>query len=144
MTLYYMIKKIFLRFWLLRREFSKYFIIGISGVVLDMATLYFAKEFLNLRPVISVVINQILMIGYIFLLNKYWTFKSRGQTRKQLIRFFILASANYVFAIIWMWFWNEFFGFHYMIVRLANIAICVCWNFLLYKKWVYRPTSHNT
>ncbi len=136
-----MLKKLILHFWSLRREFSKYFIIGVCGVVLDIGSLYLLKEWLHLRPVVAVVINQAFLINYVFFLNKYWAFKSKGITHKQMVRFYILALINYGISVGWMYWFNERLHFQYLAVRLANVALSVAWNFLLYKYWVYRETT---
>ncbi len=125
----------------MRREFAKYFIIGISGLVLDIGSLYVFKEYVHLRPVTAVIVNQVFLLNYVFFLNKYWAFKSKGITHKQMVRFYILALMNYTISIGWMYFFNEHLHFNYLIVRLANVALSVAWNFLLYKYWVYR---HDT
>ncbi len=136
-----MLKKIILHFWSLRREFAKYFIIGISGVILDIGTLFLLKEYANIRPVVAVIINQAFLINYAFFLNKIWAFKSKGMTHRQMIRFYLLAGANYLFSVAWMWFFNERLEYNYIVARLANVALAVGWNFLLYKHWVYRTPA---
>lgn len=133
-----MVKKIFLHFWQSRDQFIRYFITGSSGVILDMSSLYVLKEFFFLSPVVAVASNQLMMTAYLFLLNKYWAFKASGISHQQLIRFIIIMSANYLLAVIWMWFWNHFLGFNYLVVRIVNIMLCVFWNFLLYKFWVFK------
>jgi len=132
-----MVKKLLLYFWHAREQFVRYFITGCSGVILDMATLYSFKEFFHLRPVVAVIFNQMIIAGYIFTLNKYWSFKAVGLSHKQLIRFLIVLFFNYLLAILWMWFWNHLLHLNYLLVRLANIALSVGWNFLLYKIWVF-------
>jgi len=133
-----MFKKILLHFWSLRREFVKYFIIGVSGVILDVGTLYLLKEYAHVRPVVAVIINQAFLINYGFFLNKFWAFKSKGMTHRQIVRFYLLAGANYLFSIAWMWLFSEHLGVNYLIARVANVALAVGWNFLLYKHWVYK------
>ncbi len=133
-----MIKKIIIRLWSMRQQFVRYFVIGIGAVVLDIGSLYLLKQYLHLRPVTAVIINGIFILNYVFFLNKYWAFKSTGVTHKQMVRFFILAGVNYAIAIGWMYIFNHKFGFYYLFVRLANIALSVAWNFLLYKFWVYK------
>lgn len=122
----------------MRYQFARYFVIGIGGAVLDIGSLYLLKQYLHIRPVVAVVINGIFLLNYIFFLNKYWAFKSVGITHKQMIRFFILAGINYAISISWMYVFNHKLGFYYLLVRLANIALSVAWNFLLYKYWVYK------
>ena len=134
-------KKLALHLWTSRYQFAKYFIIGFSGVVLDIGSLFLFKHYLGIRPVGAVIINQIFLINYVFFLNKHWAFKSKGVTHKQMIRFFILAGFNYVFSVTWMYVFNEKYGFNYLLIRIANIALAVAWNFLLYKHWVYKYTE---
>ena len=124
-------------------QFIKYFIVGISAVTLDMATLYLLKSVLGLSAVWSIVINQLAMSSYVFLLNKYWVFTSSGAFARQAVRYFSLAAVNYLIAIIWMWVFNEQLGFNYLLVRLANIALSTAWNFLLYRFFVYTKRQNS-
>ncbi|KKR34640.1 MAG: hypothetical protein UT67_C0010G0012 [Candidatus Magasanikbacteria bacterium GW2011_GWA2_40_10] len=133
-----MFKKIFLHFWSMRHQFARYFIIGFSGVFLDIGSLFLLREYLHVRPVLAVIINGIFLLNYVFFLNKHWAFKSNGVTHKQMVRFFILSGFNYVISIAWMYIFNEKFAVNYLIVRIANIALSVAWNFLLYRYWVYK------
>ncbi|HLD61180.1 MAG TPA: GtrA family protein [Patescibacteria group bacterium] len=139
-----MIKKLFLHLWSLRREFVKYFVIGISAFVLDMGTLYLLKQHLGLHPVLAVAVNQPFMLAYVFFFNKHWSFKSKGVTHQQMVRFVMLTGMNYAFAVGWMWIFSHQFGVHYMVARIANIGLAVGWNFLLYKHWVYQHETRDT
>lgn len=125
-------------FWSLRRQFAKYFITGISGVVIDMVSLITLKEVFGWRPVIAVIANQAVLLVYIFLMNKYWSFRDHSMPHKQVVRFLILAGFNYFFAVAFMYAGNHIFGFDYRLVRLFSIALMVSWNFFLYKYWVYK------
>ena len=125
----------------MRDQFIKYFITGLGAVFLDILSLYLLKEYLGLRAVWAVVINQIFILNYVFFVNKHWSFKSKGMTRREMKRFLTLAGLNYAVAVVWMLFFNEFLEFNYLLVRLANVALSVAWNFLLYKYWVYRPEN---
>lgn len=132
-----MLSKIIFHLWSLRHQFIKYFIIGFSAVFLDVGSLYLLKEYVHLKPVVAVVINQLFLLNYVFFLNKHWSFKSQGVTHKQALRFFVVASFNYLVSVTWMYFFNHKLGVNYLITRTANIAVAVAWNFLLYRYWVY-------
>jgi putative flippase GtrA len=134
-----MFRQFLLWLWSMRAQFLRYFITGGSGVILDLVSIFFLKEYLHIRPVIAVVINQIFILSYIFLLNKYWSFQAGGFTRQQLPRFMLLAAGNYMFAIAWMWTLTENFHVYYILARVMNIALSACWNFLLYRYFVYAP-----
>ena len=120
------------------QQFRRYFTVGCSGVVLDLASLYLLKTTIGLTPVVAVIINQVGMAAYIFLLNKYWVFGSSGAFTRQVTRYITLMIVNYGIAIGWMWFFNSYLGFNYLLMRLANIALATVWNFLLYRFFVYR------
>jgi len=136
-----MFKKIIDQLWSLRDHFIKYFIVGFSVVILDVGSLYLLNQYLGMRPVIAVVINQIFLLNYIFFLDKYWSFKSQGVTRKQAVRFLILAVINFLISIVWMWFFNEIIHINYLLTRIANVALAGAWNFFLYQYWVYNYTQ---
>ncbi len=133
-----MLQRIFSYIWRSRRELIKYVIVGGSGVTLDIISLTLLKEQFGFTPTSAVVINQALLLGYIFLLNKFWSFRNTDVPHKQVVRFLILAGANYVFSVVTMYFFNHHLHVHYLLVRLGSIAIMTSWNFVLYKQWVYR------
>lgn len=122
----------------MRHQFVRYFVIGIGAVILDVGSLYLLKQYLHVLPFVAVIINGVFILNYVFFLNKYWAFKSTGITHKQVVRFLILSGINYGIAVGWMYVFNHQLGFNYLLVRLANIALSVAWNFLLYRYWVYK------
>jgi len=121
------------------KQFLSYTWIGMSAVLLDLISLTIFKEFFGVRPFIAVIINQAFLILYVFTLNKTLTFKNTDLPTHQFIRFCILATWNYLFAVGAMFILNELYEVHHLIVRIGCITLAVSWNFLLYKKWVYRP-----
>ncbi len=133
-----MFVKLLKYFWSLRGQFIKYFIIGISGVFLDVGSLILLKEKFGWNPTLAVVVNQIFILVFNFSLNKYWSFKETSMPHKQVVRYLILAGLNYAFSIAVMYLFNHLWGFDYRLVRLSTIAAMVSWNFFSYKYWVYR------
>ena len=127
-----------------RKQFLRYFLTGVSAVFLDILTLWLFKEYFSLRPVIAVIINQILILNYVFFINKYWSFEEKnGVSNQQVIRFFILQAFNYLFSVFCMWLLNEKFSFNYLVVRLSSITLMTAWNFLFYRFWIYKNNKLN-
>lgn len=137
-----MFKNMILHFWSLRKEFARYFIVGVGAVVVDVGSLYLMKEHLHLSATLAIIINQPIIVTSIFFINKNWAFKAGGVTHQQMIKFYILALLNYFFSVVWIFIFHDKLGFYYLWVRLINIILAVSWNFLLYKYWVYR--THDT
>ncbi len=125
--------------WSIRGQFLRYAITGGSGVILDMATLILFKEILGLAPVLAVALNQFLVLGYNFTLNKFWSFQNRDPSPRQLRRYLTLAAGNYLFSVSMMYLGSHLLGWDYRLVRVGTIMVMTSWNFLLYKHWVYRP-----
>lgn len=132
-----MLRKIFRFFWSLRHEFTKYFVIGFCGLFLDMGGIIFLKEFFDWPPVFAVVVIELVVIFYVFTLNKYWTFRNRELPHRQFVRYLLLTGFDYFFGVATMFVFNQLLNFDYRLVRIFTIAVMVSWNFLLYKYWVY-------
>lgn len=136
-----MVKKFLVYLWQSRIKFVRYFAIGITAFVLDIGSLYILKEFFGIYPVVAVIINQIFIIGFVFLMNKSFSFRANGNTPAQMARFAVVVIFNYLFAVLWMWTFNHKLGFNYLLVRTINVALAVAWNFLLYQEWVYKSAK---
>jgi putative flippase GtrA len=133
-----MIKKLVSFLWSLRQQFMKYFVVGLSGLVLDFAIFAVLADVILITAWISEAVTKAVVTGYNFTLNKYWSFESDKKTHKELIRFLILAGFNYVFAVVAMYIFNGQLGFEKYSVKATTVAMMVSWNFFLYKYWVYR------
>ena len=126
--------------WVLahKKKFMKYFVVGISGLILDIGLLYLASDVLGIRPLFALLVTQIIVITYNYLLNKYWSFENRGAHGRQLARYSVVLGFNYLFGEAAMYFGNEVFDVHHLLIRIATVALAVSWNFLLYNYWVYK------
>jgi putative flippase GtrA len=133
-----MFSRLFVFIFSLRKEFIKYFLVGISGFILDIVSLILLKEFLGIDPVYAVIINQVFIISFIFLLNKHFSFHNKNLPYAQMARFAVLTVFNYLYAVSMMYVFNKRLEFDYRIVRTVSIATMVSWNFFLYKYWVYK------
>ncbi|MBI5222256.1 MAG: GtrA family protein [Candidatus Magasanikbacteria bacterium] len=133
-----MFKKLITHAWSLRHQFIRYFCVGFSAFILDMGSLMLLKEKLGWQPLTAVVINQVFIIAYVFLLNKYWSFNNRDLAHRQLVRFLMLVGFNYAVSVTTMYIFNHRLGWDYRLVRIGTIILAACWNFLSYKYWVYK------
>lgn len=149
-----MVKKLIYYLW--EKRFLQYSIVGSSAFILDFSTLILLREFLSVNPILAVALNQLLILNYVFFLNKFWSFKANGKTLNRAVRFFVLMLGNYFFAVVWMWFftsviywslkinlWGEERDLWYLFVRLINILLAVSWNFLIYKYWIYKNDNED-
>lgn len=133
-------------------EFIKFSIVGVSGIIVNLATLYVFKKILTiyisakydaLPFKISLVIAFLISLTTNFLLNRKFTF-IQGTERhifKQYVEFFIFA----LFAFVVNWFFSvylyesyEYFTSNYMLAALLGILLGMMVNFFGSKFVVFR------
>jgi len=137
-----MVKKAIHFCWSIRHQFMKYFVVGISGFVLDLGTLVLFKEVFGMSALFAVILNQPLVLGYNFSLNKWWSFKNKEMPHWQLVRYITLAGFNYGFSAVSMYIFHQHYGADYRLVRIGAVGVMVLWNFFLYKYWVYKESEN--
>lgn len=118
-------------------EFGRYVTIGIVAASSDLFFLYFLTHSFGIWSVPSAGISYLVGLVLVFLLNKIWAFNNRAFVGKQLTKFLGLAAVNYVVVMILMLVLTENAHLHYLFAKCIVIALQVCWNFLLYKYWVF-------
>lgn len=121
-----------------QHQFIKFLVIGMSSTIIDILLLILLKEKANLRPTFAVAINQIPVIAYNFLMNKYWSFKTTKQLFRQFGRYIILVGLNYSASILFMYIFHDLIDINYIVVRLASIVLLIIINFICYQYWVYK------
>lgn len=134
-----MMKRVLSFAWSVRREFVKYFFVGISGFILDLGSLMLLKQVFGFSAVAAVVVNQPVVLLYNFSLNKWWSFRNRALPYKQIVKYLSIAILNYFFSVTAMYVLHDVLYLDYRLARVVTVAAMVPVNFLLYKYWVYRP-----
>ena len=72
-----------------------------------------------------------------FIGHKFFAFKKKEQTTRQLVRYCILQGCNYFAQIYMIYVFVEFMGVHETLAKILAIGMTVLWNFLIYKFFVY-------
>lgn len=119
-------------------QILKFLVIGLSSTLLDLFLLFLLKEKIHLSAVTALYFNQIVVILYNFLLNKYWSFQSKQMVWQQFVRYLILVLFNYLMSVFLMYLFHEILDFNYLLVRIFSICLMFSLNFFMYKHWVYR------
>lgn len=72
-----------------------------------------------------------------FLGHKFFAFKKKEQTSKQLVRYVILQTVNYFIQLGIVYSFVVYGNIHPTIANVLAIGITVMWNFFVYKLFVY-------
>lgn len=123
--------------WNERFRISKYLVSGFSAFAIDWVIYLICTRGFGLRPIMGQIISVLLAATFAFLANKFWSFSSHENTRRQTRRFAALFIFNYVFQQVGFYVALQVMELHDLIAKVGITAIMVSWNFLLYKYWVY-------
>jgi putative flippase GtrA len=138
-------------FW----QFIKYIICGVTAFSCELASFsvleYLIWPLLGIgmfeSEIAGVVISRInisntisISLGYIiaFTLNRVWSFKSKSNLLKQFLKSFVLYIFNIIASNIMINIFVETLGLHKISSKVLSMAIIVMWNFILYKKVIYK------
>ena len=120
------------------KQFAKYIITGVLSAGIELSLLYVITEFAGFWYIISNTIAYIGGFCVSFLLNKYWSFNSRENFGRQLIMYGILFLINLALSNTLLYLATSIIGIQYMISKVFVMGIIVLWNFIIYKKIIYR------
>ncbi|MCX6780807.1 MAG: GtrA family protein [Candidatus Magasanikbacteria bacterium] len=132
-------RAIFVKNWLLeeRIRIARYLLSGFSAVGVDWGTYLICTRLFHLEEFRANILSVLGGALFAFLANKYWSFQQHAQTIRQTRRFFVLSIFNYLFQQYGFFIAIRNFHIFDLLAKAILIGIMVCWNFLIYKYWVY-------
>ena len=103
---------------------------GGSGLVLDIALLATMVEALKLPLIIAGPASTSVVIIYVFLMNKHWTFRNNEKKNvEQGIKFTLVYASSFVLVNAITLLLAEILLLWYIVARLIAIATCAVWNY---------------
>lgn len=135
------------------QRFFRFGLVGLSGVVIDMALLYLLHSTLGLALTRSKILAAEAAIFNNFIWNDAWTFADISQQQrgwgprlKRLLKFNLVCLAGLVLNVLVLnVLYNWVFGQRWpYLANLLAIAIVTVWNFWLNLKLSWRVTAVNT
>ncbi len=83
------------------KQITKFFIIGVSAVLVDLIVYYALSDILGLNLDISKACGFLIGSVYTYYLNKKWTWRHTEKTNKGMIgRFAIIYAISFIFNIV--------------------------------------------
>lgn len=128
----------------------KYGIVGATGGLLQIATLYVWVDILHLSALylLGSVVGFCIALVVTFLLQKYWTYSNRGawRTRKQALSYSVVALSGLILnaALLATAKWgietsgHDFFHGWYLVVQIGAVAVVSVCNYLLNSRLTFK------
>jgi len=119
----------------------RYLVIGGGSVVIDVGLLYVLHSIVGVQLSIATTISFLTSLAFNFVCNRM---TMAGSETKQLLRhayrYGLLVVANLLITVAVVTAAPRV-GVPYVIAKLAVVAASTCWNFVLYRRWVFTGSS---
>jgi dolichol-phosphate mannosyltransferase len=134
------------------KEFVKFCLVGGSGVSVDMFFLWLLadKKTLGINLSIAKFIAAEMALLNNFLLNNYWTFKNRNDSKEtasvfftRLLKFNLICGAGIILAVILIDLFHYVFHLNIYLSNLLSIGLVTIWNFGLNARYNWRKKQEN-
>jgi len=119
-------------------QLKRYLITGFSSAAVEFSLLYLFKEIFRLPLIEANSIALTIVFWFNFLLNRLWSFKSKNNVGRQLIMYGVLFLFNLAASDAIMYALTSFLHLQYLFAKALAIGAVVSWNFILYKKVIYK------
>ncbi|PIQ24763.1 hypothetical protein COW36_23620 [bacterium (Candidatus Blackallbacteria) CG17_big_fil_post_rev_8_21_14_2_50_48_46] len=137
-----------LQFLKRQTTFFRYVAVGILGTAVDLGTLYLLTHLSGIDPRKSWLFPFFVTLAFLFavvnnyILNRLWTFESRGnQVSSEFFRFFLVSLGGLALTQALMWVFVSLLGVWYMLAKALTSMLVLVWNFGLNKFWTFRKPS---
>jgi putative flippase GtrA len=119
-------------------QFMRYIITGFSSAAIEFTLLFILRDTAKLSILAANTIALSIVFWFNFLMNRFWSFKSTGDIKKQLVMYLILFLFNLAASDFMMYFMTDKLSIQYLIAKVIAIGVVVCWNFIIYRKVIYK------
>ena len=121
----------------LAAQASKYLGVGAGTALLELALFWLLSSPLHLDVAIANVIAVVVATVTNFLLNRSVTFASTSNPARSAVLYALLFAFNTAFSTITISYFASL-GAPAIVVKVITMACIVCWNFVLYRKVVFK------
>lgn len=119
-------------------KLKRYLITGSISFIIEYSLFYVLYVILDVWYLLANTIVYIIAFWFGFLMYKFWAFKVKGNTKRQLILYLILFAFN-IFAVTgMMYLFSDIAGISPLISKVMVMFVIVMWNFTIYRKVIYK------
>ncbi len=121
----------------------RYLVSGGSAAVVNVVFLFIFVEWFHLWYVISSILAFLIAFVVSFLLQKFWTFRntSKEGVHKQAGVYFVVAVINLALNTALIYFFVEYFNFHYLLGQIVASGLIAISSFFIYSKFIFHHKS---
>jgi len=124
---------------LLFSQFGKFALVGVFNTALDFGILNLLVRIFDWNPVWANTVSFSIAVTNSFLLNKFWTFKSKGGNYfRQFGIFLVINLSGLGLSDLIIYFFHQRLLYDLNLVKAISIVMILLWNFFGYKYLAFR------
>ena len=121
-----------------KKQFIRYIIVGFSSFILEYLLFFTLFKVIGINELISNPIAIAVVFWFNYLMNRYWSFKSKSKLGKQLLLYLILFAFNTIISNLFIYIGIDLLNISPLISKVVIMGLIVIWNFVIYKKVIYK------
>lgn len=122
------------------QKIIKFLVSGGSAALVEYATfallIYLFLDYLLVVNAISFMFGLLVS----FSLNKHWVFKNKNDTKRQFVRYIILACINLAVGGLMLYILVSMLGLGVLIAKLIMMTLIAIWNYAIFSKIIFKNT----
>jgi putative flippase GtrA len=120
------------------RQFLRYLIVGGCSFLLEYGLFFVLLQEYKVHYLIanSIVYSSVSFIN--FIANRALTFRSQENFKRQLTLYISLILFNFFASNLVLYILSGVLQIKPLLAKIVVMGMVVCWNFVLYKKVIYR------
>lgn len=125
------------------RQSLRFSAVGVINTVIGLAAIYAAMFFFQARPGTANAIGYSIGIAISFLLNRAWTFRSKGHVVVVLPKYLLVAAISYLLNLTAVVTSTSFFSANPYLAQLLGVGIYTAWMFFGCRWFVFTRGHTN-
>jgi putative flippase GtrA len=111
-------------------QFIKYGLVGIANTIVTLGAIFLLMNVLGVSYIISNAVGYILGFVNSFVLNKIWTFKSKGSLIREATFFIAIFAICYVIQLGCLITFKEFMNIRVEFAQIFSMVVYTILNFI--------------
>jgi putative flippase GtrA len=128
----------------LKKQFSKFIIIGMLSTIVNYFCFYILVEVAHVHYLISSGTGFMMGViaGYFF--NKNWTFQVKDDSKTMIAQYFFVYTSSLLLGLLFLRVQVNYIGVSVYIANFIVIGLTTCTNFIGLKYWAFNKKGNYT
>lgn len=118
------------------KQLVRYLVVGFSSFFTEMTLFLVLKQLIGYIWANRIALTIVFWLN--FLLNRLWSFQSKLKVWRQVVQYGALFAINITVSDLMLRWLHGMLGINAVISKVIAVALVVSWNFIIYKKVIYK------